>query len=64
MKYLTMGMPDEALFLAFKSGIPQLLNVCKSFAKKKGQIMIENLIDHHEEKMNPGKSSCLIKAMT
>ena len=35
MKYMTMGMLDEALFLAFKSRIPQLLTACKAYAAKK-----------------------------
>lgn len=63
MKYMTMGMLDEALFLAFKSRIPQLLTACKAYAAKKQNVTVENLITLHEEKTTPGTSTSLLKAM-
>lgn len=64
MKYLSLNMADEGLYLAFRSKIPQLLTVCKHFAKQKQNMIVENLISLHEEKVNPGTSSSLIKAMS
>ena len=63
LKYMTMGMLDEALYLAFKSKIPQLLTACKAYAHKKGNVTVENLISVHEEKTTPGTSSSILKAM-
>ena len=60
---MTMGMLDEALFLAFKSRIPQLLTACKAYAAKKQNVTVENLISLHEEKTTPGTSTSLLKAM-
>ena len=48
MKYLSLNMVDEALFLAFRSRIPQLLTACKHHAKRKANMMVENLISFHE----------------
>ena len=64
MKYLSLNMADDALYLAFRSKIPQLLTACKHYAKHKSNMAVENLISYHEEKTNPGSSSSLIKAMT
>ena len=63
-KYLSLEMIDEALYLAFKSGIPQLLTSCKNFTTLKTAHATANLISLHEEKVNPGQSSSLIKAMS
>ena len=65
LKYMTLGMMDEALYLAFKSKIPQLLTAIKAYANKKGNVTVENLISLHEEKTTdtPGTNSSVLKAM-
>ena len=63
LKYMTMNMFDEALFLAFRSKIPQLLTACKAYTRIKGDVTVENLISMHEEKTAPGTSSSILKAM-
>ena len=63
-KYLSLKLLDEALYLAFKSKIPQLLQACKHYAKSTLALVTESLIEYHEEKVNPGTSSSLVKAMT
>ena len=64
LKYLSLDMIDEALFLAFQSKLPQLLSACKFHSVKKRNVMVQNLIDFHEERTNPGNPSSLVKAMT
>ena len=64
MKYMSLNMMDEALYLAFKSRIPQLLSACKNMTQIKKNVIVQNLIGFHEEKATPGVSSSLVKAMT
>ena len=64
LKYLSLDMVDEALFLAFQSKLPQLLTACRFHSVKKRNVMVQNLIDFHEERTNPGNPSSLVKAMT
>ena len=64
MKYLSLEMVDDALYLAVQSKIPQLLTFCKRHAKMKKDAVMENLLEMHEEKTNPSNSTSLIKAMT
>ena len=64
LKYLSLEMIDEALYLAFQSQLPQLLAATKHYAVKKRNVMVQNLIDFHEEKTNPGNPSSLVKSMT
>lgn len=63
-KFLSLKMLDEALFLAFESKIPQLLQACKRYAVATRAPVTENLIEHVEQKVNPGTSSNLVKAMS
>ena len=64
LKYLSLEMIDEALYLAFQSKLPQLLTATRHYAVKKRNVMVHNLIDFHEEKANPGNPSSLVKSMT
>ena len=64
LKYLSFDMVDEALYLAFQSKLPQLLTACRFHAVKKRNVMVQNLIDFHEERTSPGTPSSLVKAMT
>jgi len=64
MKFLTLGMLEEALFLAFESRIPQLLSSCKAFVRNSKLVGIENLLAFHEEKTKSATTSTLIKAMS
>ena len=64
LKYLSLEMIDEALFLAFQSELPQLITAAKHYAVKKRNVMVQNLINFHEEKANPGTPSSLVKSMT
>lgn len=47
-KYLSLKMLDEALYLAFESKIPQLLQACKQYAVATRAPITESLIEHRE----------------
>ena len=59
-----MRLVEDALYLAFKSKIPQLLQACRQHAKTTLAPVTEQLINYHEERVNPGQNSSLQQAMT
>ena len=62
-KYLSLEMVDEALYLTIHSKIPHLLQAAKRYARKKKDVMLEKLLEYHEEKASPGNSATLLKAL-
>lgn len=65
LKYLSLNMFEEALYLAFELDSVPLMNHAKILAKKQRNIIVESMIDHHREKTAPGSSSTtLLKSLT
>ena len=44
MKYLSLNMMEEALFLAFKTKIPEIYNYCMTYANYRKDILSLNLL--------------------
>ncbi|CDW76778.1 UNKNOWN [Stylonychia lemnae] len=57
LKYLSLKMYEEALYIAFEMDSANLLNQIKVLAKKQRNTIIQGLIDFHKEKNNPGSSA-------
>ena len=65
LKYLTLKMYEEALFIAFEMQSSPLLNYIRMIARKQKNVIVESLIDFHKEKQNPGSTTTsLLKSMT
>lgn len=59
-------MFEEAMFIAvnLESGAP-LLNWVRIIARKQRNMIVESMVDYHNEKSNPGSSATtLLKSMT
>ena len=64
LKFLSLRMYEESLYLAFEMDSPSLLNYIKVLAKKQRNIIVQSVIDFHKEKNNPGSSATtLIKSL-
>ena len=64
LKYLTLHMFEEALYLAFEMNSQQCINCIRNFAKKQRRIIMQSAIDFHKEKTSPGSSATtLIKSL-
>lgn len=50
LKYLTLKMYEEALFIAFEMQSSPLINYIKVMARKQKNVIVESLIDFHKEK--------------
>jgi hypothetical protein len=50
LKYLTLHMIDEALYLGIKTNLPEILSYCVSFANYRKDIVAHALLKMHEGK--------------
>ena len=50
IKYLTLNMMEEALYLGIKTNLSEILSYCRCFAHHRKDIVALNLINFHEEK--------------
>ncbi len=50
LKYLSLKMYEEALFIAFEMQSSPLINYIKVMARKQKNVIVESLIDFHKEK--------------
>ena len=50
LKYLSLEMIDEAIYIAFKANISQLILACKYWTQKKKHVMALNLIEFYQQK--------------
>ena len=64
IKYLTLKMYEEALYLGFAMESSPLINYIRMMARKQKNVIVESLIDFHKEKQNPGSTTTsLLKSM-
>ena len=49
MKYLTLEMMDDALYIAIKTEIPENISYCKKYANHVKNITVLHILNYHEE---------------
>ena len=47
-KYLTLDMIDDAVYLAIKTDLPELINHCKKYANHVKNIAALHMLNYHE----------------
>ena len=50
LKYLTLDMMEDAIYLGVKTGIQEILAHCQSFANLNKDVAALALLEYHEEK--------------
>ena len=50
LKYLTLDMMDDAIYLAIKTNIPEIVSHCRNFANAKKDVAALSLLEYHDEK--------------
>ena len=69
IKYLTLSMMDEAIYLGVKTNLSEILSYCRNFANYRKDIVALSILNMHQEKMDteeghPAKQCNLIRAMS
>lgn len=52
-KYLQLDMVDEAIQVAFQTSNMQLVHACRTYAKRKHNVVVLHIIDYHIERYAP-----------
>jgi len=52
LKYLALGMTEEAIYLALKTNQPEIQAVCRSHAQMNNDIVAINLLEFHDQNQN------------
>ena len=52
LKYLSLNMMDEAIYLAVKTNIPEVHSYCMQYANVKKDTVSINLLNYHNQKID------------
>ena len=51
LKYLSLQMMDEAVFLAIKTNQPEIISYCKAMAHHRKDVIALNMLEFHEQQV-------------